>query len=270
LKTGNNGRTIHPTFPIVLDCQRRQSAAFLLPAESSHVGLKKQEVDVARRQTRGIGVSDDTPSWTVLPRSPQEEIAPMDASPISRTATLSHFLDEELIQHTRGPDRPVADAARQILHARHLPWATTHVIHVARKLHLSAEDVEEAQQETLFGLNVAIDHFEQGKRRTFQSFVRLVLGQRVCTRVKRVWTEAGHYAGGIDPDELSDDQFGPCPRAKATCHDPAQMVIEGERLQAIANAANGFRGMKRYCSTGAWKVCPTKKLPAGLASRFQT
>jgi RNA polymerase sigma factor (sigma-70 family) len=177
-----------------------------------------------------------------FPWSPQQEIAPVDAALLSLAVTLSGLPDEALIGHTRARNRLLAAAARHALHTRHLPWATRHVFHVARHFRLSPEEVEEAQQETLFGLNLAVARFHPNRGRTFRSFARLVLWQRVCNRAKSAHAVAQHFAAGLDPDELSDDRFGPSPRAAATSHDPAQVVLQEERLQAFARSREELPG----------------------------
>ncbi len=132
-------------------------------------------------------------------------------------------------------------AARQELLLRFYDWSNRLIARLARRYGLSPPDVEDAQQDAVFGILKAIYRFDpfrgcNGNRVCFQSFLHRILSDRFKDFVKQLRHKKAHDAHPMRSASESDSGMkAGCPDDWADperMNDPAVMA-ESNEFQAL-------------------------------------
>jgi RNA polymerase sigma factor (sigma-70 family) len=147
-------------------------------------------------------------------------------------------------------------AARQELLLRFYAWSNCLIAQLARRRGLAPADLEDAQQDAVFGIIKAIHRFDarrvrEGKRPCFRSFLHRILSDRFKDFVKQLRRSktraayrvppAGASESGVkgrSPDDWADPERGSDPEAMAESNEVH--VLFWEAVQNLNGAEHSL------------------------------
>ena len=105
--------------------------------------------------------------------------------------------------------------ARQELLMRFYEWSNRLIAQLGRRRGLALADVEDAQQDAVFGILKAIQRFDarrvgQGNRAGFRAFLHRILSDRFKDFVKQLWRSKTHDGHPIRPSDKLDRGVPAC------------------------------------------------------------
>ncbi|HET7482373.1 MAG TPA: RNA polymerase sporulation sigma factor SigH [Actinomycetota bacterium] len=152
-------------------------------------------------------------------------------------AELQELEDNELVEKVRcGDERCV-----EVLLNRYRNFARSK----ARSYFLAGSDKEDVVQEGMIGLFKAIRDFDLGQDTPFRAFAELCISRQILTAIKTanrqkhqplnssISLDAPAY-GGDDSDKSVGDHL-----VASTSHDPVELVISAEEIEAIRDSMSG-------------------------------
>jgi RNA polymerase sigma factor (sigma-70 family) len=127
---------------------------------------------------------------------------------------LSRMGDEELV--VLAQECGYGPAASELI-VRYHKWMYHLVARKARGTRLSAADVQDAQQNAVFAIKEAIDHYnalELGKQKgcSFRTFLRQVLTRRFVDFVRQVKRDRKHFDRSPRGADVLEEDNSPCGR----------------------------------------------------------
>jgi RNA polymerase sigma factor (sigma-70 family) len=158
--------------------------------------------------------------------------------------------DEELAFLATNCECP---AARQELLLRFYDWSNHLIARLARRYGLAPHDVEDAQQDAVFGIIKAIQRFDpfrvcKGDRACFQSFLHRILSDRFKDFVKHLRQRTAHDARPTRSASESDSRVKVCcPEEWADperMNDPAVMAESNEFQVLFWKAVEHLNGVE--------------------------